>query len=294
MLENEWRLVYPGEDFTFGTGASDVFNVTAPDLGDIPLRVDDAEVPRGDGGLFGVDFHGQRTITFDLGITGDTPTDIRASVAALTLAWRADSVRTVPGAVAELRARYRGEERLVYGRPRRFAPNLREVSTGLFASATADFLCSDDRFYSVDEHVAIVSLVPPLGGGLLAPLGSPLATSESSDRSIVLDVEGELPAWPLIEIDGPITNPVIEVVGLWKLAFNLTLAYDQTLVIDTAPWARTILRNGASVAGSIARTSTRLSKAALPPGSWELALRGTSSTGTPVARIRWHDSYSTL
>ena len=292
MLDDEWRLVYAGTDYTFGTGACEVFNLTAPDLGDIGLRVADADNPRTDGLSFGTDYRSGRTITFDLGVQGGTETDVRRSMQALASVWRGDAVRSTPGAMAELHSKYRGEERVAFGRPRRFAPILKEAKAGL-GTATADFQAADDLFYSAVEHVASVALVPAPGGGLIAPLATPLATTESSDRSVGLTVTGELPTWPVITIDGPITNPEVEIVGLWRMTFNTTVAYDEVLTIDTRPWARTITRNGASAAGTVSPTSSRLSSSSIPPGTYELALRGSSPSGTPVAHVRWRDAYST-
>lgn len=292
MLNDQWSVVYPGAEFTFGTGETPVFNITTPDLGDIDVRTSDTERARTDGVSFGTDFRGGRTIGFDLGIKGETEDVIRDAEAALSRTWRADVVRSTPGAVAELRSRYRDRERVVFGRPRRYAPDLSNAKFGL-GLVSADFQCADDKWYSVDESVVSVNLVPAPGGGLVAPLASPLSTTESSDRSVGLRVTSDLPVWPTFEIHGPITNPVIEVVGVLRMELRTTLAYDETLVIDTAPWGRSVLVGGGSRAGALTRTSTRLSKASIPPGNYELALRGEDATGTASATVRWRDVYTT-
>ena len=293
MRDHQWRLTYPGTDLLFGSGADEVFNLTAPDLGDVDIRSADAERPRADGLSFGTDYRGGRTITFDLGIRGTDETAARAALGRLTSAWKADAVRSVPGATAELQMAYGGHERAVLGRPRRFAAHLQDAKTG-FIAVTADFLASDDLFYSTAYSQADVSIVPPPGGGLTAPLSAPLTTSTSSDRSQGFTVGGDLPAWPVVTLRGPITNPVVEVVGLWRLELSGSFSEDDTVVINTEPWARTVLRNGtASVAGKLARRSVRLSKAAVPPGTYELVLRGTSATGTASASLRWRTTYPT-
>ena len=294
LRDAEWRLLYAGTDLTFGTPATPVFNRRTPDLGDVDILASEVGRPRSDGQSFGIDYRAGRTIGFDLGVRAESGAAVRDATADLTRAWRADAVRLTPGAVAELQTRYDGRERAVFGRPRRFAADYSDASVNRLVSVTADFVCADDVFYSTTESQQLISLVPPPGGGLIAPLASPMSTTASSDRSMGITVGGELPAWPVIEVTGPITNPVVEVVGLWRMAFTLTLAYDQTLVIDTRPWARTAKRNGASVARSLTRTSARLSKAAIPPGDWEVALRGVSATGTPTARVRWRDTFSAL
>ena len=293
MRNGEWTLAYGSESVDFGLTDSEAVFTAAPDLGDAAIAAADVARPRADGVAFGVDFRGGRTISVEVGIVRPSEAETLAAVERLARLWRADEVRSTPGATATLIARHGDRERLVYGRPRRFAQNIDHVREGL-AAVVCDFTAADDCFYSVSESSGTVVLVPPPSGGLIAPLSSPLATTESSDRSMGITVGGSLPAWPVIEIEGPITNPVIDVVGLWRMEFRLTLAEGSTLVVDTRPWARTIKRDGASVPGVISRTSTRLSKASLPPGSYEVALRGTSQTGSASARLSWRDTFPTL
>lgn len=293
MRNDEWTLAYPGRVLNFGTAYTPVFNITPPDLGDAALRVSSTPRPRTDGVSFGTDYRGGRTVAFDLGIKGSNEVAVRDALADLATAWRADAVRSVPGAVAELRARYAGRERVTFGRPRRFAANAAGAKQGL-ATAVCDFETADDLWYSLTTTSAQINLVPNAGGGLLSPLASPLGTTSNSDRSVGIQVASGLPVWPRIEITGPITDPEVEVIGVCRIALRTTIEYDQTVVIDTAPWARTVLRNGVNVGGTLSRTSTRLAKAAIPPGSYEVAFRGVSDTGTAVARLSWRDSYSSL
>lgn len=294
MRDNEWVLSYGTTSVTFGPGDLPIFNRTTPDFGSVEVEVADQRRPRADGRNFGTDYRGGMTFAFDLGIRGVTSSDARTEAALLQRAWRADSVRGTPGAVASLAFRYDGRERVVYGRPRRFAPDYSDVSTNRLVTAQADFVTVDDRFYgpALTDPVYI-PLVPKPVGGLLAPLQEPLTTTESSNRSIGIIVGGEDDAWPVVEVTGPITSPTIEVVGLWRMDFDLSLAYDETLTIDTRPWARTVTRNGASVAGKVTGTSPRLADASIPPGAYSVALRGTSATGTPTATVRLQESYPT-
>ncbi|WGH20308.1 minor tail protein [Arthrobacter phage MaGuCo] len=282
-----WRLTYPGEDLLFGSIGSGYVFTAAPDLGAREVDTEDERRPRTDGMSFGQDFLGGRTITFELDVDGADEADGRAKLARLSRAWRADVVRSAPGATATLEA---GSGRVAFGRPRRFAANDDLAPQGL-STIVADFAVADDTWYGGTEQGVTVALVPEPQGGLLAPLAAPLSTSISSDRSQGVTVGGELPTWPVIEIQGPITDPTVELVGALKMTFKITLAYDQKLVVDTRPWARSILRNGASVAGSITRTSTRLAHAALDPGAYEFVLRGTANNGNPSATIRWREAF---
>ncbi|USL85076.1 minor tail protein [Arthrobacter phage SWEP2] len=287
-MPNDWSLSYPGVDVPFGSVASGyVFN-KAPEIGAPSAVVDDQGRPRADGVAFGLDYLGGRTVAFDLTVNGTDEDDARALLATLARAWRADVVRSTPGAVATLTA---SSGRVTFGRPRRFASNDDLLPSGM-SKVLVDFACADSVWYG-PEQSADVALVPEPGGGLLAPLASPLSTTATSDRSRAFTVTSDLPTWPVFEIHGPITNPVVEVVGLLRMEFRLSLAFDQTLVVDTRPWARSTLLDGASKAGSLTRTSTRLSQAAIPAGEHELVLRGDSDSGTASASIRWRDAYPT-
>lgn len=291
LRHGEWSLTYPGTSFLFGSPETPVWNRTTPDLGDVDLRVADVDRPRQDGRAFGVDYRTGRTITFDLGVRGRTAVEVRDRAAELTKAWRADPVRRTPGAVAELRLNYDGRERLVYGRPRRFAPDYSDVAVNTFVGAQADFACIDDLFYDTEEETISFSIVPGLGGGLIAPLRSPLTTTASSDRSQGVHIASEMPVWPVIRIDGPITNPVVNVGTVATFEVRLTLAHDEWVEIDTRPWARYALRNGtANVSGSV--RGTRLAQAAIPAGSYEIGFKGTDPTGTASVQLSWRPTYT--
>ncbi|WP_329105518.1 hypothetical protein OG792_32850 [Micromonospora sp. NBC_01699] len=293
MRDGEWTLSYPGTSITWGTAASPIVNMSAPALGDAALRADDDDRPRSDGRGFGVDFRGGTTISFDLGVFGPDEATARRTVAELARAWRADAVRTVPGAVAELRVRYAGRERVTYGRPRRFAVIETYAADGIFA-VVADFDTVDDLWYSPEDNWRTVTLAPPAGGGLTGLLASPLTTTGNSDRSIGVTIGGELPAWSVLEVHGPITNPVVEIVGLWRVELNTTIAYDRTVWVDTRPWRRLVeINGGGSLAGSLTRGSVRLGASAIPPGPYELALRGTDETGTAFLRFAWRETFTT-
>ncbi|MFG3715806.1 hypothetical protein [Micromonospora sp. NPDC047730] len=293
MRDGEYELRFPGTSVTWGPADLPIVNMSAPDLGDAEVRDDDEDRPREDGRAFGQDFRGGRSITFELGVFGDDEAEARATLAGLAQAWRGDAVRRTPGAVAELRMRHAGRERIVYGRPRRFASNETEIGEGV-ALVVADFAATDDLFYGPAEHTRDVGLVPPLGGGLTGTLAAPLTTTATSDRSAGVTVGGALAAWPVLTIRGPVTNPVVEVVGLWRLELRTTLAHDSTVTIDPRPWARSVLLNGGgSLAGALTRTSPRLAAMAIPPGAYEVAFRGTDATGTSSVRFAWRETFPT-
>lgn len=289
-MVGDWVLVYPGVELAFGTRESGYGFDSAPALATTESSIGDVALPNDDGILFGRDrLHGQ-SIVFEIDVVavGDRA-GVKAKLEVLRNAWRADVIRRDPGAVAMLQS---DTGRVTFGRPRRFVSADDDDRFGI-SKVTADFMAATDLWYGPEQSTS-VSIAPAVGGGLVAPLVAPLATTESSDRSTAVTVGGSLPTWPVFEVRGPISGPVVELVGQWALRFpNLSLAYDQTLVVDARPWARTILRDGESVAGMLAPSSARLQDAVLPPGTHELVLRGTSLTGTASLTARWRDAYTT-
>lgn len=287
----DWRLSYSGTDLSFGSIDSGLVfpQSNPPSVSATDITDQDAAIPRGDGVLFGQDYRNGLTLTFNIEVHGETEDDARALEAALSTAWRGDSIRNVPNATALLTTH---TGRSIYGRPRKYQPNYDLLPFGIIA-VTCDFVTTGDLWFDPFEN-ATVNLVPASGGGLVAPLASPLSTTATSDRSQTFQVDGTAAVWPVITITGPITKPTVEVVGQFKLGFDLTLAYDQSLVIDTRPWNRTIKLNGASVAGKLMPIYDRLSDASVLPGRYDFALRGASATGTPTAKFTWRNAYPTF
>jgi hypothetical protein len=262
----------------------------------VSLTTDDTPRPRADGIALGVDYRGARTITFDLGVNGATEDDARDQFATLAKAWRADPIRRTSGAVAELHVQYRGRERVIYGRPRRLVSLDEEAWLGWLA-VLADFAAVDDVYYGASDGSVSFGIVPPTGGGLVMPFAFPLTSTASSDRSESITVGGDLNAWPVVTFHGPITNPSLALTGLWTLELAASIAAGSRVTVDTRPWARTVLRNGsatASLAGSLTRSSARLSGASIPPGTYEAVLQGIDGTGTASVDITWRESYSSL
>lgn len=288
MAHGDWFLRYPGTALTFGSYESGLFLPSFPEVGTVGLETDDTGRPRGDGIAFGQDFERESTVKFDVitdGVDIDTARALKETFAA---AWRGDRVRADPGSFAELEA-FTG--RIAFGRPRRFVANDRDMRRSGIVRIAAEFEMASALWYD-REQVAGVNYVPAVGGGIVAPIITPITTTASSDRSSGVQVGGTLPTWPVIRIWGPITDPSVQIAGL-KFEVRTTLTGSQSIVIDTRPWSRAITRNGAAVAGMLSAYSTRLSEASLPPGSHEIVLRGISEQGTARAEVRWRNAYAT-
>lgn len=283
------------DGYTFG-GEQDAVLVTPGgfDPGVTGWRTQDAENPVGDNYLFGRDRLTPGTWGFTLQTNKEDELGALGAMEKMAVKWRADNIRSTPGAVSTLRYNLGGATRRVYGRPRRWAPS---IDTGLWRgvnSIVADFQLADTFYYADASRNIDMSILPGSTSGLKGPLTGKLSTLLAGERArSVADIGGTAPAPFVAVIYGPIQNPWLSEDG-WKLELNATLAYDQYVVIDTRPWANTVLRSdGASLAGALSRTS-RLSTARLKPGGANLRFGGKDATGTSHVAIAWRPTYYSI
>lgn len=297
MSIGQWKLEYsaangyPGADFAFGSYESGLGFTAMPVLDSSDTRSDDTPMPRSDVTQFGQDFRGGRTISFQMeAMTEGADLEEReANVTALLdemfAVWDGDAVAKTGGAVATLRSH---TNRVAFGRPRTPVADTKRTFQGR-ASVTAEFQTVNNLWYGA-QQIQTVGLIPPYTGGVTSPVTSPVTTAPPTSRSEFIDVGGVVatPLWATIK--GPIINPIIELVGQWRFGFETTLAYDETILVDTRPWRPRILRNGRQAIATDSQSSPLL-RSAVPPGRYELVLRGTAPTGLPSANVAWRDAH---
>lgn len=315
MRDEQWKLEYPasgrfpGAAFTFGTQDTGYLTLKRPAFDFADDRTDDQEMVTEDGVRFGRDFTGGMTITFDVGVDTSQTTSSKTmtpqartaanldAVDRLRAAWSAKALKRRPGAVAVLREAYGGRERVFYGRPRGFAvPQVEGHPRDRlgYTAVLARFDCVDQNYYDGVEQSIDVPIAPAASGGLVAPLKSPLRAVRPNSSTRVLSVGGTSPAVPVITLYGPGSNLTVEFVGVFSVGIRATLAYDQRVTIDPRPFARTVLNQaGASWAGRLTGVA-RLSDMLIPPGQRQVIIRGTDTTGTAKANIRWRNTYAYL
>ncbi|MFI1201604.1 hypothetical protein ACH4VR_19495 [Streptomyces sp. NPDC020883] len=310
LAEGEWNLAYysdglnPGADFTFGSFRSGYYLLEPfeikygdSDVGDVPL-------PREDGVRLGQDYRAGATLTFEVGVDTVDRASTSArhdanldAVSVMTQAWDAESLRGRFGKPAVLRTRQGGRARCFYGRPRKCEPSSSKLTRQGYTPVIATFASVDGTAYDDVEQNIRVGMAPPPHHGLIGPLTSPLTMTGECATKVPgeIIVGGTKPAWPIITIFGPVTQPACELVGYWKVTLDLTLAAGERVAIDTRPWGRTVLRNGhASVAGLLTRDSPTLKNMRLPIGRRDLVLRGKDPTATAYMIVAWRDAYTYL
>lgn len=282
----DWRMVCGSEVTTFGSYESGVGLDRHPAVLATEVEIEDQRRPRSDGVAVGADFFGATTVALDFTVYGSTYEDARARRQRLAYAWRGEPVRRTPGALAQL---WSHTGRVAFGRPRRFAASDDHLRVGV-ATATADFVMTDPNWYGAEKS-SLVRFSEGSATGFKFPAVFPMMTVGQRETRELVDVTGDVPTPLVIEVRGPIVNPVVE-IGPLKFEANVSLLAGQTLVVNAWPDKRTITVNGRAAAGIMSSRSTRLTAAVLKPGQYEAVLRGVSDSGTATLTVRWRDAFA--
>ena len=279
--------------FVYGGGANNIqISNTSTDTGSI--NVQDQTVVGHDGLVFGFDTLPGMVVTQ----TGMAMVPTSAGVvtamdaySALAGAWNDPSVRLTDGAVQVLRAFYRGSNvvRRTYGRGRKIMPTMGQVFQGL-VPFTAQFQSADNTWYSDTLFSTVVGMTPSFYGTLTPPLVPPYQLSSSHNyQQATINNTGSLPTWPVFTFQGPVTNPLLTYVNTpVSIGYTGILRSTDVLVIDTRPWARTALLNGASVAGSLSGSAMISMQA--QTGSTLVRYSGQDPTGSSTCTITWRNA----
>lgn len=291
-----WSLSYLGETHPFTN-----VDVLSVEIDGSTYRVGDAEVPLGDGLIFGQDYAEPGDINLRLLVSFaerrnvlDARKRVREVTSWFSQLWDAEPLRRTAGEKAELSIPELG---LFVGRPRLIEWDWSTYKLG-YVFGKARFIRSDLGVYALAPDgtapwfEARVEMIPPQTGGWVFPLTFPLVSAEPTVRATTFVVGGEAPTWPVLEINGPIaTGAQLEITGsgyAWALRLSRRLAYDEVALIDTRPGQRATYVNGAPV-NVLAPSGVPISDALMRPGPTQIALRGTSAEGTAHARVRWRE-----
>lgn len=268
-------------------------------IGGREYRTDDTSRPRTDGRYFGQDFADPGDIEINLLIRAkgaDRQAKFENAMAIrgeFTDIWNGDTVRFVPGKVAELEIAGRA---IVEGRPRYIDWDDNLATFGII-KGHALFVRNFDEAFTLDSsgsggtvwEEVTVGLVPAQIGGLIAPLVAPLTTAASSTRARPFTVGGESAVWPIISVQGPIQSGArVELTHGWAIQLNRGLAYDEVAVLDTRPGKRSMSVNGQPT-NLLSPAGDRLSQVSIDPGVHEVSLRGASLEGTATVTLKWRE-----
>lgn len=216
----------------------------------------------------------------------------------LVAVWRGDDVRSRGGVLASLTS---DSGRTVHGRP---APLKPDYSARLFGLQGAElrFECVSDLWFG-EREATDIRFVSPASGGLTFPAEAPFTfDSGPVDSNGSVLVGGEVSAFPVFEILGPVTNPVVDVLGVGRLVFACDLKYDERLVVDTRPGARWVKRGVkgrpdselVAFPGALSPSGARLADMGLRPGAHTIILRGYDRTATALLRVLVEPAYTSF
>lgn len=296
---NEWELeLAGGVTFDFGTLLTDYPLTAQVEIGAPDYAFEDARHPTSDGEMMGRDLLGGFNITFRIttvpnpGDNEDTRINEAMDLVSFMRAkWLNESSRRLPGEYVTLTNKRRG--RMVYGRPRRSAPDYSAIRRGQ-AGLVAEFRSNNPYFYSAQEHATSFDNITGWSPtGFTLPITMPLTMGASIREDRIIDNNGDVPCWPIIDFHGPGSGMSFELLDPgWKLQVVDSLAYDEVLRIDTRPWRRGATVNGRPANGKI--SGTQLEKCRIPAGTWEGRYKVNDPTGTAFAVVYWRDAFASL
>lgn len=163
-----------------------------------------------------------------------------------------------------------------------------EVVAGTTTRWQAELYQPDPLRYGTElKSLSPALTLPQTTGGLRFPLRFPIRFTGSSDSGeATLLNAGNRPSLPLIQINGPVTDPILTNVttGQW-IKYTGTLAAGEFLVIDMATQAAA-LNGTVDYSGNITGDFW-----ALVPGENAVAFRAGGMTAANVL-IQWRDAYA--
>lgn len=266
--------------------------LTSMDPGVESVETSDIPNPVFDDVYMGVDMFRPPTWTFGIDVKGGTQAEMLANVGKVKQAWRNPDTAKRGGATTELHYQIAGRERLVYGRPRRFASNPTSRIWERGAAIDCDFQLSDPLHYEAGWRNEKLTIVPPEIRGLKEPLKEPLSTMSGAIRQgIIEDTDGDAPTPFLIDIHGPIVNPWVSING-HRYGLRMTLGENQWLRIDSREGVAS--EGGRSIL-SLMDDRIRLKGVRLPPNRQvEVSFGGIDPTGRANATYWWRPAYYSI
>jgi len=152
-----------------------------------------------------------------------------------------------------------------------------------------DLIADDYAISGTTEHSEIVTVETV--GGFSIPFSIPFSFTGGTGGATTIVNAGDAVAYPLITLDGPLTNPRItnSTVGRF-LQLNLTINTGSSVVID--------MRNKTIVQGGTTNRINAMTSTSkwwwIDPGANTIALSTSVASEAGTAAITWHDAYSGL
>lgn len=228
----------------------------------------------------GRDLYRGPTWTFEITVVGDTAAEVFDNEGLVRAAWRNQEDAKYAGSLSELEVNLAGRQRLVYGRPRRFASTASQTAHQRYAIIDCDFKLMDPLIY--DEAWKVLSF----------PL--PASATEVSVTDEIEEVGGSAPTPFMVDVfanDGDILNPQFTIDGN---------RYEFEMTIPAGEWLRVDTRRGFALLGTQnvigrLRQRTRIRKVHLPAnGPVDVLIGGADATGTAEFKVWWRPAHYSI
>lgn len=264
----------------FGAGTS--FGVFQREgLEDLPaIRSSDEDRPQEHGQFAGVDYVGPRQVILGLRAVARDLATFDNLKQQLQAAFQVSA--------SEIPLYFDNSTRMVKARCRRRQIPLELGKKLMAADVLVEFLATDPRIYDAIVTQASIGL-PTNTGGMTFPASFPLAFgSVGTGGLLTLVNSGTFPTRPVLTIQGPIDNPVVENVTAGRLlSFGISLASTDSLIVDLD--ARSVLLNGTASRRSSLRTGSSWWE--LAPGSSTIRFRANTYQAGAVLTVSYRSAW---
>lgn len=259
---------YEFQGLLFNGGPVEPFYmVTSVDgLWAIDDKINDSDNQVDDGEFFGEDHVASKQIIVNLDILAATEASAQGYLDSLRSAWQ-PQLDFIPFA---FRKAGFSDKQFLWVKPRKLAaPNNWDTTKGRL-TVVGELRAADPRIYELTQQLVAI----PTNGNANCSQGG--WYSRGSD--------------PIIEIDGPFTNPRIT-NNLWArtIRLDLVVPFGQTLIIDVA--AKTILMyDGANYFDYYSYKRNDNQWWSLTPGVNNIAFAATGTTSNTHCRVKWYNA----
>lgn len=293
LEEHQFEILNEDADsgVAFGIGLGVSVDAAGFDPGTNDWLVQDQEDPNTGATRTGRDVRTGSTFTWSMHVNESDVETALASLDELADIWAPDDLES--GEVMVVRYRVGDRVRRVYGRPRRWGQTPDNRILNGMIPVTADFkrvspLFFDDGIESVNLGLSYTS-----EGGFIFPVTFPVMTLPGGFTPGEAHVSGRRKTWPIIRVNGPVSNPEIQAQN-WTLKLTTTIADGDWIEIDTRPWKKTIINSSGGAVPGVLSAQTSLRNLFLLPGHQSFGMRGVSGEGTGNCTISWYPAYASL
>lgn len=273
----QWRGVLLGSGSPYGlTGLSGWIDL--PDM-----RGDDKPRPGRHGMFQGRSLAGKRIVVFNF--------TIKPGVGGVSFQQAVDTLRTITAPTESpteepLAIRLGGQGWWASARAKKRSLTVDTLHSVGYATGSILWEATDPRVYGLAQQTQATGLASPPTDGLVFPITAPLVfgTGRAGGQMVVTNTGGAS-SWPLFQIKGPITAPVITNLDTGQvLAFSssLVLASTDTLTIDTDSRAVTL--------AGVSRNNTLAVRQWFPvlPGSTRIGFTASTYNAAALLTASWY------